>query len=435
MSSHQLTYVQKRRSTRIYNSIPLAIQGSDAFRAPYVEQVCTLTVNCHGCRYRSKFEVIQGDIVYLEVRQSSQGGATYSCQAQVKWVQRLMTKDSHFEIALELEVPGNIWGIISPPDDWFPMQKPEATERGNTQREQPLAARNEQKVAPTLNEEAARLSHLEKDDATAPPSPSLNQLMAGFGEQIQFMISRAATAAFEKERERLMGQICAEQQETTRKLECEISASKDELIRRVLKELDAVHEADARIIYERWNEQIEQDMKNAAQCMVAQAIEVSQRVEGIMVSAIERQQRNLEASRNEAAGRFLSSLREKLAPLLGDAQVALQDLTASEKRLRDESQAIRDRFDNFLQQTTQNSVAEAQEKTLGMLEQFESDVTKRIAESHDSLNEKSVEVIAETTRILRELSRGCEETVQCQLRSLVSSAADDLSKGLKERTA
>src|ERR1700693_3027717 len=90
VSSRQLPYVQKRRSTRIYNAIPLTIQGADAFRAPYLQQVSTLAVSCHGCRYRSKYEVIKGDVVYLEVKQSSEGGATYSCQGQVKWLQRLM---------------------------------------------------------------------------------------------------------------------------------------------------------------------------------------------------------------------------------------------------------------------------------------------------------------------------------------------------------
>ena len=381
------------------------------------------------------YEVLEGDLVYLEVRQSNGGGPSYSCQATVKRVQRLMTKDSHFEIALELAVPGNIWGIKSPPDDWFPMPVPKSIELGSTRRGQPLAARTEQKVAPTLNEESARHSQTEKDDATAPLSPSFRQRMAGFGEQIQLILSQAATAAFVKEREHLMGEICAQQNEATRKLECEISPFKDELTRRVLKELIDAHEAAARITYERWNKQIEQDMKNAAQGMVAQAIEVSRRFEDIMVSAVERQQRNMEASRNETADRFLSRLGEKLAPLLEDAHVTLQNLTSSEKRLRAESQAIRERFDNFLQQTTHNSVAEVQEKALGMLEQFESDVTKRVVESHDSVNERSVEIVEETTKILRELSRACEETVQCQLRLLVSSAADYLSKVLKERTA
>ena len=433
MSSRQLAYAQKRRSTRIYNAIPLAVQGSDAFRAPYQEQVSTLTVSCHGCRYRSKYEVIQGDMVYLEVKQSSEGRATHSCPAQVKWVQRLMTKDSNFDIAVELAAPGNIWGIVSPPDDWFPIQAPKAIERGGTRREQPLATRIEQQVIPILNEESARLSHLERDDPTAALSPSLGQLMAGFGKQIQIMVSHAATAAFAKERERMMGEFRTQlQNEATRTLESLLATSKEELTRRMLKDLNDAHEAAARINYERWNKKIEQDTKIAAQSMAAQAVEISRQVDAMTANSVKLLQRNLDASRIEAIERFLSRLREQLAPLLEDAQVTLQNLTASENKFRDESQAIRDRLENSLQQVTQDSIAAVQEKTVGMLDQFESDVAKRLVESHDCLHEKSIEVIAETTRILREISPGHEESVEGQLRSLVSSAVDDVIKDLKE---
>src|ERR1700686_821953 len=103
--------------------------------------------------------------------------------------------------------------------------------------------------------------------------------MAGFGQQIESMISHTATAAFAKEGESLMGEFRPQQNEATRKRECEISPSKDELTRRVLKELNDAHEAAARITYERWNKKIDKDMKNAAECMVTQAIEVSRRVE------------------------------------------------------------------------------------------------------------------------------------------------------------
>lgn len=433
MSSRQFAYIQKRRSSRIYNAIPLAVQGSDAFCAPYRDHVSTLAVNCHGCRYESKYEVIQGDVVYLEVKESSDRSATYSCQARVKWVRRLMTKNSGFEIAVELDVPGNIWGIVSAPDDWFPIQVPEMIERESSRREQPLATRIEQQVLPILNEESARLSNLGGEYVTETPLPSLGQVMGGIGEQIQIVASRAATAAFAKERERLMGEFRTElQNEATRTLESVISASKEELTRRMLKDLNDAHEAAARTNYERWNKKIEQDAKIAAQCLVTQTIEISRRVEAMTVSTMELLRRDMEASRTEAADRFLSRLREQLAPLLKDAQVTLQNLTASENKLRDESQAIRSRFEKFLQQATQDAIVEVQEKTLGMLDQFESDVAKRLVESHDDLHEKSVEVIAETTRILRELSESREDTVESQLRSLVSSAADDVTKVLKE---
>jgi DNA repair exonuclease SbcCD ATPase subunit len=150
------------------------------------------------------------------------------------------------------------------------------------------------------------------------------------------------------------------------------------------------------------------------------------------ISTIEGLQRTMEVSRNEAADHFLSRLRKQLASLLEGAQVSLENLKASENKLRDESQAIRERFKNFLQRTTQISMAEVQEKTLGMLDQFDSDVTRRLVECHDELNEMAVKIIADTSRILSELPQSCEESVQGQLRLLVSSAAVEVTRVLKE---
>ena len=224
------------------------------------------------------------------------------------------------------------------------------------------------------------------------------------------------------------------QNEAASTLESLISISKEELTRRMLKDLNDAHEAAARINYERWNKKIEQDTKIAAQSMVTQAVEISRRVEVMAASTVKLLQRNMEASRIEAVDRSLSDLREQLEPLLEDAQVTLQNLTASENRLRDESQAIRERFEKFLRQATQDSIVAVQEKTVGMLDQFESDVAKRLVESNDGLHGKSIEVIAETTRILHELSQGREKSVEDQLRSLVLSANDDVTKILNENS-
>ncbi len=73
MSSHQLAYAQKRRSTRIDQAVPLLVQGVGAMREPYQEQVSTLSISCHGCTYLSKHEVIQGETVYLDVKAPTAG--------------------------------------------------------------------------------------------------------------------------------------------------------------------------------------------------------------------------------------------------------------------------------------------------------------------------------------------------------------------------
>ena len=68
MSTHQLAYPQKRRSTRIDQAIPVVVQGIGALRQPFQEQVSTLSISCHGCSYQSKHEVIQGETVFLDIK-------------------------------------------------------------------------------------------------------------------------------------------------------------------------------------------------------------------------------------------------------------------------------------------------------------------------------------------------------------------------------
>src|SRR5580692_6748213 len=128
VSSHQFAYPQKRRSTRIGQAIPLLVQGVGALREPYQEQVSTLSISCHGCAYQSKHEVIQGETVYLDIKPPATGAAGCSSKARVKWAQKLNGKDRIFQIAVELENAGNVWGIDSPPADWFPTKYSEAAE-------------------------------------------------------------------------------------------------------------------------------------------------------------------------------------------------------------------------------------------------------------------------------------------------------------------
>src|SRR6516164_2004063 len=40
-------------------------------------------------------------------------------RGKVAWIQRPRTVRQLFQVALELDVPGNAWGVQFPPDDWF----------------------------------------------------------------------------------------------------------------------------------------------------------------------------------------------------------------------------------------------------------------------------------------------------------------------------
>jgi hypothetical protein len=111
--------LRKRRSTRIVQAVPLSVAGVDALGRPFTERTSTLIINCHGCRYQSKHYVLKNMWVTLEVPHPETGQPARTVRGRVAWIQRPRTVRQLFQVALELELPGNAWGIAFPPDDWF----------------------------------------------------------------------------------------------------------------------------------------------------------------------------------------------------------------------------------------------------------------------------------------------------------------------------
>jgi hypothetical protein len=112
---------QKRRSTRIVQAVPLTVTGVDALGRPFQERTSTLIINCHGARYQSKHYVLKNMWVTLEVPHNEAGHEARIVRGRVTWIQRPRTVRELFQIGIELEVGGNVWGIAFPPADWFPF--------------------------------------------------------------------------------------------------------------------------------------------------------------------------------------------------------------------------------------------------------------------------------------------------------------------------
>src|SRR6266436_5178463 len=110
--------LRKRRSSRIVQAVPLVVSGVDALGRQFSEHTSTLIINCHGCRYQSKHYVLKNMWVTLEIPHAEAGLAPRQVRGRVAWIQRPRTVRQLFQVALELELPGNVWGIGFPPEDW-----------------------------------------------------------------------------------------------------------------------------------------------------------------------------------------------------------------------------------------------------------------------------------------------------------------------------
>jgi hypothetical protein len=378
VSPNQVANASKRRSSRVDKAIMLVVQGVDAAREPYREEVTTGSISCHGCAYQMRHEVRAGDVVLLNSGQGAKGHSEFPRRARVKSIQKLNgLNDPRYNVGVELEIAGNIWGIASPPEDWFPQQSGKLLERANNSGEFRLIARTEPQRALARTEGATPVPILTKNEAAAALAPWFSALMTALSNQIQVSVSQMAASTLANERKRLLDEFRLQiQNEATGTIEHVITTSKDELARRGLKVLNEGAEA-------------------------------------IMTGTVERLQRNLEASRTQATERFVSRLREQVAPVMEEAKADLQNLVASQTVFKEESQAIYKRV------TTQ----------------LEGDANARLLQTHDRLEKNSTSIVNECNEKLLQLSQTVEKTARDNAQTMITSATDDAKRNLEERAA
>jgi hypothetical protein len=119
-SREAYSQLERRRSTRLTGSIPIKVTGKDALGKNFQETTSTLTYDCNGCKYPSTHYLPKDAKVKVEILGPEPGSRGKLLDAVVVWVERPKTYRDFYGVAVEFEVPGNVWGIDSPPSDWLP---------------------------------------------------------------------------------------------------------------------------------------------------------------------------------------------------------------------------------------------------------------------------------------------------------------------------
>jgi hypothetical protein len=240
-------------------------------------------------------------------------------------------------------------------------------------------------MAPTLREVTPPISQLD-----ASLSPFLSHLMAGLSEQIKVMASEAAATAVAKEKEGILNEFrITLQDEATKILERVMVTSKEELASRTLRELNETSEAAVQERHERWLKTIEQDV-----------VRVTADI-----------QQHMDSSRRETVER----VRSQAAPVLGEAQAALQKLQTLKDELKVNLVTMCKQFEEFLQESADKSATHMQAKIAEAGKQFENNINARAAAADAAVTESS-------SQALLKLSQDCQQTAENQLRSLLATA-------------
>ena len=108
----------KRRSTRVAAGVFLRVRGIDGNGQPFMEQRVTLEVSFQGCKYFSRYALPTNSWLTLEISNKLENSASQHFRARVAWLSRSRTLRGLFQVGVEFEAPGNVWGLANPPEDW-----------------------------------------------------------------------------------------------------------------------------------------------------------------------------------------------------------------------------------------------------------------------------------------------------------------------------
>jgi hypothetical protein len=113
-------YFPIRRSTRLALEIPVRVTSLDP-KIKFSENCITVTVSAHGCGIISPKRLEIGVRVNLEIVADKQ-----STSARVLELVPLSEDNSSWLLGMEMERPGNFWGIKYAPADWAEEEAPAA---------------------------------------------------------------------------------------------------------------------------------------------------------------------------------------------------------------------------------------------------------------------------------------------------------------------
>jgi hypothetical protein len=416
-----------RRSTRINRAIALAVAGVDSFRGPYQEDVSTITISAHGCKYESKYEVLPNASVLLELNGKGPDSKPICTRGHVKWTKRPTEHGGHFQTAIELDAPGNIWGIDSPPGDWAQVntaRNPEA----DAQKPKPVAVPRLDTNPTTTNEERGKIASPRATEPAPQASsgmPLVGQLIGGFQQQMEKMLSEVADAAVREKAGALLDDFRAGLREEAKKILAEASSSQsDRWMEESLKRMNQVGEESARARHAQWTKKIEGDLQQALARIDVRQRELETLSEKLTTTARERLEGAVETARKDSVGRIVARLKEQSAPVIDEARKVAADLTQREQELG-----------KICEQLVEKSSVEIEEACTRLDKQFEMILRERLDSAREELERTAKEAAKIALNGIRVSAVQQETESQARLRHALDPVTESALASLKEKAA
>jgi hypothetical protein len=468
---HPEAEAQKRRTTRIVQAVPLTVTGVDALGRPFQERTSSLIINCHGCRYQSKHYVLKNMWVTFEVPHNESGREPRHVRARVNWIQRPRTVRELFQIGVELEIPGNVWGIAFPPSDWFPFPEsasslelappPEKVEPEPGAEWVPAEVPASQQPQQEEQEEPAdnvRVLPLPGgNDASLQMARQVARMVAEAKQQVQSEVRETASNAVAAETRVLMAALQNQMKDAAEKsVDLAVAAymerTREEQQQHVQKEM----EGSVAFMRAEWSREVDQRIAQARLIVESQLAEVErtrgadfgQQIQSQLQTAIEKLQNlsgdlennadevrttieKLRRESTEAAANETRQWQELISQRAAEAQGRLAHLEQAARRLEDQITDVASKAESNWRQVLEADLAAANARWGVKTESSFEDAARRMAER---LGQNGEEAALQAEQKLRERISAAESAFS-QVTSEAESKLADLRASIQSETA
>jgi hypothetical protein len=458
---------QKRRSTRIVQAVPITVTGVDALGQPFKERTTTTAVNCHGCKYQSKHYVPKNAMVTLDVPRPEPSVPPRQVTGRVIWVQRPRTVRELFQIGLEFEIAGNVWGIAFPPDDWFPVPEEQLAESAGVQAIErtsspvqsavealnkategvvakepattgmaPSAAQSPSAGAPALTSTPPEVPAKDQSKIHVVPPPAPQEAQAVLERHVAKLVTNAKEALDKSLRHEAQAAINDEMTIVRQQLDVQLHDAVEKAIRVSMERVsESAAQKVVRDATDRTNAIVEEARKTSEASAAQLDAKVRQAVEEAVSDAA--QQAAQDAARQTAALNLKQAVDAAVEKALAEREAAMPSLQilsspeAAQKHIDDWKKNL----EEAAQSVRQQALAKSEQQAGVSAQRWQAEFEKALAESsrkiQDQLQDLSQAAMdrAQQDTVARSaaLRESLDEAVS-KARSTISAFSDQLTK-------
>jgi hypothetical protein len=416
---------QRRRSTRIEQTLPIIIRGVDLLGQPFEERTSTQSLSFHGCRYASKHHLPKNTWITIEVPAGQRQSEQLKTRARVTWIQRPHTLRELFQVGVELEMGSNVWGVALPPVDWVSssiegmetVDVNSATRTGAEVTEKEASAMKAAKQEGSLDsylENSLASSGREFSTGSAEQATDLNIEENPLLRELRHQFESQAHNAVEKARE------VAEQvvDERTASLRGELH-----------NQLNQEHRATAEAFYEKWRQEFE-GRESAARDQISS--ELTQRLVAQVAQVRQEVHENLSTSWGDAIEQTRAALVEwkgRTEVLRGEVRTVSEEVASQvERRLEEKLSQQLDEIRRELGSRAEHQIALEQGNAgemLGIRDSVREHLQEEMARARTQWNElleSSLDSAAQ--RLAGRVTDSSQQILQAAEQKLAARVAD-----------